>query len=95
MIEPCAYGAAVLFGPNTWNFRHVVELLVSGEAAIVVQSGAALTAAVRRLLGDRAESRALGRRAQQLVCSQQGATGRTVEILRDLLPPRAAARSAA
>ena len=28
MIEPAAYGAAVSFGPNTWNFRDVVGLLV-------------------------------------------------------------------
>ncbi len=26
MIEPAAYGAAVLFGPNTWNFNDVAEL---------------------------------------------------------------------
>ncbi len=28
MIEPAAYGAAVCFGPNTWNFRHIVALLL-------------------------------------------------------------------
>ena len=36
MIEPAAYGAAVLFGPNTDNFRDVVEALLSRRAARVV-----------------------------------------------------------
>ena len=27
MIEPAAYGAAVSFGPNTWNFRDIVAAL--------------------------------------------------------------------
>ena len=28
MIEPAAYGAAVCFGPNTWNFRDVVAQML-------------------------------------------------------------------
>ena len=28
MIEPAAYGAAVCFGPNTWNFRDIVAALL-------------------------------------------------------------------
>ena len=31
--EPAAYGATVLFGPNTWNFREIVEQLLTREAA--------------------------------------------------------------
>ncbi len=39
MIEPAGFGAAVLFGPNTWNFKDVVDLLLSQEAAVVVTLG--------------------------------------------------------
>src|SRR4029077_12633296 len=38
MIEPAGYGAAVLFGPNTWNFKDVVELFLAHDAALVVHS---------------------------------------------------------
>jgi 3-deoxy-D-manno-octulosonic-acid transferase len=86
MLEPAAYGAAVLFGPNTFNFRHAVELLLSREAARVVRSGEELTSTVRELLNDEAARVALGHRARELVLSQQGATERVVELLVELLP---------
>jgi 3-deoxy-D-manno-octulosonic-acid transferase len=84
MIEPAGYGAAVLFGPNTQNFRSVVELLLSADAARVVRDGAELTAAVADCLEHPERAREQGRRAQELVLSQQGATLRTVEILASL-----------
>ena len=37
MLEPAAYGAAVLFGPNTWNFKDIAESLLSLQAARVVR----------------------------------------------------------
>jgi 3-deoxy-D-manno-octulosonic-acid transferase len=94
MIEPAAYGAAVLFGPHVWNFRRDAERLVDVGGAVQVADGAALRAAVERLLGDAGERAALGRAARGLVLSQQGATARTVELLSGLLD-RAAARRAA
>jgi 3-deoxy-D-manno-octulosonic-acid transferase len=81
MIEPAGYGAAVLFGPNTHNFRDVVERLLSADAARVVHNGAELTAAVADCLAHPERARAQGARAQELVLSQQGATQRTIEIL--------------
>ncbi len=84
MIEPAGYGAAVLFGPNTHNFRDVVERLLSADAARVVHNGAELTAAVAECLAHPERARAQGARAQELVLSQQGATQRTIEILASL-----------
>jgi 3-deoxy-D-manno-octulosonic-acid transferase len=81
MIEPAGYGAAVLFGPNTWNFRDVVAMLLTGDAARVVESAADLTAHVARLQEHSEDAAALGRRAQQLVLTQQGATRRTVNLI--------------
>jgi len=86
MIEPAAYGAAVLFGPNTRNFREVVELLREGNAARIVRRGDELAAAVRELLRDPAAVRELGGNAQRLVLSQQGATQRTVALIAQTLP---------
>ncbi len=88
MLEPAAYGAAVLFGPNTFNFRHAVELLLARDAARAVNSGDALCGAVRALLASERDRAAMGARARELVLSQQGATKRVVDILLDVLPDR-------
>ena len=85
MIEPAAYGAAVAFGPNTWNFRDVVDLLLKREAAAVVRTRADLEAFVRRCLTVPAFADDLGRRARQLVTEQQGAADRTVQLLNALI----------
>jgi 3-deoxy-D-manno-octulosonic-acid transferase len=81
MIEPAAYGAAVLLGPNTWNFRDVVALLSAGDAVRVVQSEQDLGNTVYSLLAVREARAKLGRRARALVLPQQGATRRTVALL--------------
>jgi 3-deoxy-D-manno-octulosonic-acid transferase len=95
MVEPAAYGAAVSFGENTWNFRDIVQQLLAAGAAEVVADGPALTAFVRRMLKDAAGRRSLGEKAQRLVQSQLGATRRTVDLLDALLPAATQQRRAA
>ena len=85
MIEPAAYGAAVVFGPHVWNFRDTAERLRHAGAAVQVRDGRELKAAVRRLLREPAERARLGEAARQLVRAQQGATERTVALLGGLL----------
>lgn len=85
MIEPAAFGAAVSFGPNTWNFRDIVQAMLDHEAARVVRSGDELHAFVRWCLECPADAATLGLRARQFVASQQGATRRTVDALEGLL----------
>lgn len=93
MLEPAAYGAAVLFGPNTFHFRHAVEMLLLRDAALVVQSGTELTSTVRLLLGNEDRRRFMGRRARDLVLSQSGATDRVmtsiIRLLDDVEPSHA------
>lgn len=84
MLEPAAFGAAVLFGPNTWNFRDIVEQLLARQAAQVVPTAAELTAKVRALLADSVAAHELGSRAKAFLLTQQGATGRTVALLLSL-----------
>ncbi|MBN2578240.1 MAG: 3-deoxy-D-manno-octulosonic acid transferase [Pirellulales bacterium] len=81
MIEPAAYGAAVSFGPNTWNFRDIVTAMLDREAAVVVNNPAELEQFVRRCLIQPDYAAELGRRAQALVQSQMGATERTLNLL--------------
>lgn len=84
MIEPSAYGVAVCFGPNTWNFHDVVALLLEREAAVVIQGGKQLTEFARRCLQVPAFAAALGERAQTLVLEQAGAADRTINLLSEL-----------
>jgi 3-deoxy-D-manno-octulosonic-acid transferase len=81
MIEPAAYGVAVAFGPNTRNFRDVVQLLTDHDAAMVVRDGSELTQFVRRCLEERSWAATMGQRAQQAVLSQKGAAAKTVSLL--------------
>ncbi|QDU27261.1 3-deoxy-D-manno-octulosonic acid transferase [Anatilimnocola aggregata] len=84
MIEPAAYGAAISFGPNTWNFKDVVQLLLGKQAAIVVRDAAELQSFVARCLVESTFASHLGQRAKELVLQQQGATDRTVTLLETL-----------
>jgi 3-deoxy-D-manno-octulosonic-acid transferase len=95
MIEPAAYGAAVVFGCHVWNFRDTAMRLVQAGAAIQVSDAPGLEAAVRHLLDQPPERRRLGEAAQRLVRSQQGATRRTIDCLDDLLDARYRCNSAA
>jgi 3-deoxy-D-manno-octulosonic-acid transferase len=94
MIEPAAYGVATCFGPNTKNFRDVVQVLLSQDAAVVVQDGDALTRFVRRCLGDRSFTDGLGQRAQQLVREQIGATASSLALVERCLQAAASLAAA-
>jgi len=85
MIEPAAYGAAVCFGPNTWNFRDIVTTMLQAQAAVMVPNPQALADFVRRCLEEPQYAADLGQRAKRLVASQLGATQRTLELLAPLV----------
>src|SRR5205814_7433474 len=50
MLEPAAYGAAVLFGPHVWNFRDAANRLVREGGAVQVVDAVALEGTVLELL---------------------------------------------
>ncbi len=85
MIEPSAFGCAVAFGPNTKNFRDVVSLLLTDNAAVVVQNANDLQKFVHRCLQEPAWRDQLGVRAQRLVLAQTGATEQTIDLLGNLV----------
>ncbi len=87
MIEPAAYGVATSFGPNTRNFRDIVTALLAADGARVVTDEGALEAFVAGCLALPNEAATLGERARELVATQLGATGRTMDLLEDLADP--------
>jgi 3-deoxy-D-manno-octulosonic-acid transferase len=85
MIEPAAYGAAVCFGPNTWNFRDVVSRFLQAKAAVVIHNAEELQTFLQHCLEDASFTATLGTNAKNLVASNQGATQHTMELLESLL----------
>jgi 3-deoxy-D-manno-octulosonic-acid transferase len=81
MMEPAAFGAAVLFGPHTSNFREVVEQLLARGGAREVADAPELADALLADLDDPESAAARGSVARDYVLAQDGASGRTfVEI---------------
>lgn len=95
MIEPAAYGAAVAFGPNTWNFRDVSEALLANHAAVVVHNSGELAAFVRKCITNPDFRSQLGTPAREFVLAQRGAQARTCQLLAELLPRHAGLATAA
>jgi len=85
MIEPAAYRAAVCFGPNTKNFRDIVEMMLRDEAAQVVHDQRDMEQFVRRCLEEPDFATHLGTNALRLVQRQVGATQKTWELLQSLV----------
>ncbi|WP_152050745.1 3-deoxy-D-manno-octulosonic acid transferase [Tautonia marina] len=81
MMEPSAFGASVLFGPHTSNFREAVEGLLDRQAARVVRDADELTEALRSDLAAPESAQARGQGARGFVLAQRGATGRTLALL--------------
>ncbi len=81
MIEPAGYGVPAVFGPHVWNFRDAARRLVEAGGAVQIASAAELTPALERLLADGEYRARTGAAARALVEAQQGATGRTIEVL--------------
>lgn len=81
MLEPCAVGAAVVVGPNTWNFKPAVELLTAAGGLAVIQTADELACEIRSLLLDAERAGLMRVAARRAIESQQGATSLTVELL--------------
>jgi 3-deoxy-D-manno-octulosonic-acid transferase len=85
IIEPAQHGVAVVTGNHTENFRDIVSLFQSRDAVRIVGM-AELPLVLMQLLDNDDERAALGRRAQETIQSQMGATARTLQALTALLP---------
>ena len=95
MIEPAAYGAAVVFGPHVWNFADTAAGLVLAGAALQVPDARGLETAMARLLADEGERRRLGMAARQFVLLQRGAAERTMKMLDCVIGSGSARQTAA
>jgi 3-deoxy-D-manno-octulosonic-acid transferase len=93
MIEPAAYGAAVVFGPHVWNFRDIAARLVQAGAAVQIADANELEQTIRSLFNDADRRERMGEAARLFVKQQQGATLATMTAIDRVL--EAAGRSQA
>lgn len=84
IIEPAQYGVAIVVGNHTENFRDIVSLFQRRDAVRIV-GVSELPLMLMQLLANDAERKGLGRRAEDTMHSQAGATARTLEALTGLL----------
>ena len=84
ILEPAQYGAAIVVGPHTFNFREIVSIFEQGEAIRVITSET-LGPQFLALLSQPQECKRLGALAKDLFAKHAGATRRTLEALAPLL----------
>jgi len=90
MIEPAALAKPVIVGPFTGNFAEVMNRFRAAEAMAEVNTPAELRGRMNELLRRKEWAKELGRRAQQVVREQRGATQRNLEVVLQHLPPASA-----
>jgi 3-deoxy-D-manno-octulosonic-acid transferase len=84
IIEPAQYGAAIIVGPHTENFRDIVGLFQS-RGAVKVSDAENLSQDILALLANSEERDALGKQAGETLQSQRGAMALTLARLEALL----------
>jgi 3-deoxy-D-manno-octulosonic-acid transferase len=85
MMEAAALGKCTIFGPHTFNFRQTVEVLLQGQGAIQVSDKDGLQEAMEKCLSDPAYAGKIAQAGQAVIRQNQGATARTMEVLRNVL----------
>ena len=88
LIEPCAMGKPVLFGPHTFNFEQAAESAMDLGAGLRTRDARDTVAQVASLMEDRPRREHMGARAKQFAQANRGALAR----LADWLAPRVASR---
>lgn len=84
LIEACAVGTPVVVGPHTYNFQAVAEDAVRAGAALRAVDADEGMRLAAQLLADRARHETMSAAGRSFATAHQGATARTVDILRNI-----------
>ncbi len=86
LIEACACGCPVVFGPHMFNFAPAAADALAAGAARQVPDAAAALRALRDIAGDTGRREAMAAAALAFAEAHRGATTRLVAVLEQLLP---------
>lgn len=81
VLEACAVGLPVIFGPHMFNFDEISQLTLSRQAGKQVVSESDLAAAVAAYLDDANLRFETGEKGKKLVQQNRGALERTTELI--------------
>jgi 3-deoxy-D-manno-octulosonic-acid transferase len=88
LIEACATGAPVVFGPSMYNFEEASTLALSAGAAIQARDAADAVRLAVALLDDRSRRTAMGEAGLRLCAAHRGAVQRHIAVCRRVLEKR-------
>jgi len=81
MLEAAAASKPILFGPSTFNFEKIAQLLLEKDAAIQVDDADDLMRTISNLLLDDTEREKLGENAKNLIEKNRGAVDRLMKLI--------------
>jgi len=81
LIEACACGCPVIFGPYMFNFAQSAADALAGGAALQVRDASEAVQALLGLRGDPQRRRRMSEAALAFALAHRGATDRTVELI--------------
>ena len=84
-LEPAQFGVPVVMGPSFENFRDIVGKMIDADAIRIVKDEMELESAFRELLTNRESAKARGERGRRVFEQEQGATGRAVEAVVEMV----------
>jgi 3-deoxy-D-manno-octulosonic-acid transferase len=85
ILEPAFFSKPILFGPYMENFSEMAKRFLQETAAIEVSSPQTLAHAVDTILSDDRLTETLGKNGKRLVDKNQGATERTLTLIREVM----------
>ena len=85
ILEPAFYDRPILIGPHMENFREIAELFLSYGAALCVKNASDLAQRLHWLLLHPHRAQEMGERAGLVLRRHQGATQRTLDLLKEYL----------
>lgn len=81
LLEPAFFGIPVLFGPYTYNFTTMSELMIKYRGGKMVADESELLNVMLELLAQKSKRNEMGKRAKEFVEQNQGALARVMGIL--------------
>ncbi len=81
ILEPCALGIPVLFGPNMFNFEEISQLTIDAKAGICVQNEYQLQDHISQLIQHPNQRDQMGRNGLALIEQHKGALDRVEALL--------------
>ena len=85
LIEACAVGTPVIFGPSMHNFAEASSLALTAGAAVQVQDAGEAVRVAHELIEDRARRDAMGAAGQRMCVAHRGAVQKHIAVCRKLL----------